>query len=204
MKSDIEKWTIVIIGLWDRRLFTPDRVSKELFDGKQVEVEVPLNVTFPLRFNVEGLVLIPHSERVIIGIKENKEDNLNKAEKLAKKTLDSFPQVPIESFGINFGFIEENPGDLAALFSLSDIQKLSDNNYKIGSTEIKRKLEYEGGDLNITHSLSGGIVRVHLNFHHPCQSIKEASELLDNLVVKCRGLALDLLNRVYGLTLEEE
>jgi len=160
--------------------------------------------TLPHRFNAEGLVLIPQNDRVIIGLKDIKEDNLNKAESLAKKILDSFPQLPISSFGINFGFVEDAPEDIAPLFNLSDIQKLSDNNYKIRSTEIKRKLEYGQGDLNITHSFDEGIVRMHLNFHHPCDSTKSASDLLNNLVRKCRDLAQDLLNKVYGLTLEEE
>jgi hypothetical protein len=204
MKSDKEKWTIVIIGLWDRRLFALERVSKELFDGKQVEVEVPMNLTFPFRFNAEGLVLIPQNDRVIIGIKNINDDSLNKAENLARKVLGTFPQVPINSFGINFGFIEEAPGELAALYNLSDIDKLSDNNYKIRETEIKRKLEYERGDLNITHSFNEGIVRIHFNFHHPCNSMKSAIELLNNSVIKCKDLAKDFLKKVYGLTLEEE
>jgi len=204
MKSEKEKWTIVIIGLWDPRIFSPGWVGKELFDGKEVGLEVPIVPTFPYRFNAESLVLIPQNDRVIIGIKDIKEDNLNKAESLAKKILDSFPQLPISSFGINFGFVENAPEGLVPLFNLSDIQKLSDNNYKIGSTEIKRKLKFEQVDLNMTHSFDEGIVRMHLNFHHNSNSTKSASDLLNNLVIKYRDLAQDLLRKVYGLTLEEE
>jgi hypothetical protein len=203
MKPDIEKWTIVIVGQWDTRFFTPGWVGKELFDNKEINIEVPLNFMLPVRFNLEGLVLIPQNDRVIIGIKDSKDEILIKAENLSRKILDSLYYIPVNSLGVNFGFIEEDPSDLVKLFNLYDTGDLSENSYQVKSTEIKRALQHEVGILNMTHIFSEGVLKMHFNFNYGIDSAKSASDLLDGRVIKCRNFTKDLLSTVYNLGQEE-
>jgi hypothetical protein len=202
----IEAWTIVIVGAWNVRIFSPEWVSEKLFAKKPIETEINFTSDIRrIRYRSESLVLIPLDDRVIIGARNISDDTLIEAEKVATLVLDLLSHTPILSLGINFSFLENKPsGELVSLFNISDGGQISNSGCKLLKTDIIRNLEVEGGILNLRLSLEETKLEVHFNFTHAIKSTKLAIENLNNRVIAYRDLAYSLLHNVYNLTIEEE
>jgi hypothetical protein len=113
MIPNLDTWTIVLVGGWNPKIFRPEWVGKEVFDRKNIALEVPLSPgSSVLRYNSpeDSLVLIPSDDRLVIGIRKAEEPVLNKAAAIAKKVLDLLPYTPIGAIGVNFGFVEADKG----------------------------------------------------------------------------------------------
>jgi hypothetical protein len=206
MKPILTNWTIVLVGNWNSRIFTPNWVGQQLFEGGKIQLEVPIQAMSFLRYNTKDLLLIPQDDRLIIGVKTTKDEIFQGAENIARKVLGLLPHTPIRSFGINFGFLEEDPSsELLSLFKLYDNDKLSDGGFDLVETEIKRTLPLEMGVLNLTFTFGKekGDVKIHLNFHHKTETASIAQEKLDNRSIWCRNFALGFLHDIYQLTMEE-
>ena len=154
MKPFLSDWTIVIAGLWNVRIFTPEWIAQHLLKNPQskIEIEIPVKSGFPLRFRSEHLTLIPQPSRIVIGMDSIQDNVLNEAETLGKKIMGLLPHTPMSAFGINFGFSQEDP-QIADLFNTNDIEKLSSNGIERHGTEIIHKLKQDVGELNLKLSM---------------------------------------------------
>jgi len=209
MKPEMTEWTIVIPGLWNERIFTPEWITKYLYvdDPKKIEIEIPAQSGLPFRFIFGNLLLIPQSDRIIVGLKTLDDDTLKRAEELALKILETLPHTPIFSFGINFGFDLSNHPEFAALFNTMDIKDLSENRFEIIGSEIKHTLKQTVGQLNLKLSVSPlepSKLKIHLNFHHPVDSATTAKSQLTNHVMECKRICYDVIQKVYKLRPEGE
>lgn len=206
MRANIDDWTMVIVGDWNVRLLTPEWVAKNLFEGKEIQVEALLRPGDQhLRYNFAEISILPEPDRIIITEKAINDEVLQSAEQVAIKTLELLPHTPIRALGINFGFIEENPGpELTSLFELNDRAELADFDCKTISTEIHRRFETEHGILKLKQTLSDGNIALHLNFHYDVSSIEEAINQLRDRITLYRDFGYKLLDEVYQLTLEED
>jgi hypothetical protein len=208
MIPKIESWTVVIPGAWNSRIFSPEWMVKNLFEGaEKVQIEIsfePGNVK--IRLSTANLVLIPADNKFIIGVKSTEDENLQKAEKVAQNLLNTLPHTPITGFGINFGFEEHNPSEeLNSLFVLHDLTKIGTFGGRVSSSEITRKLIIDTNIINVKHSLDEeGHFGIHLNFHNDANSTEAARDKLSNIIIPCRDITYNLLKEIYNLTLDEE
>lgn len=208
MIPKIDNWTVVIPGSWNVRIFSPEWMVKNLFENNE-QIQIELNFEsgiIKIRFSTDNLVLIPANDRFIIGAKNISDETLQKAEKVAQKLLDTLSHTPILGFGVNFGFIEQNPSaELISLFQLNDLLKISNLGAIVKSAEMTRKLIINEEIINIRHTLDEeSNFGIHLNFHYDFKSTELAHDKLLNLIVPCRGIAYNLLREIYNLTLEDE
>jgi hypothetical protein len=207
MIPNLDTWTIVLVGGWNPKIFRPEWVGKEVFDRKNIALEVPLSPgSSVLRYNSpeDSLVLIPSDDRLVIGIRKAEEPVLNKAAAIAKKVLDLLPYTPIGAIGVNFGFVEPSPPhSLISLFSLSDLDNLSSIACEVKQTKISRSVLFSDTPMNITLALVEGQVDIHLNFHHDLTTAARASEFLDGKVVEYLRLGAKLLKEAYGCKMED-
>ena len=70
----IDTDTLVIIGAWNRAIFSQDWVMKNLLsDAKNVKIEYPINGIGSLRFSTEDISFFIFGERLIFKALNSKE-----------------------------------------------------------------------------------------------------------------------------------
>lgn len=208
MEANLDKWTIVVVGQWNPRIFAPPWVAKNLFpsaDLGDVQMEVLLlPVDYHARLSVGSVVLIPTNEKVIVGVRSAADEALAAAEDVALRVLDLLPHTPVTGVGVNFGYVEDDPSPrLLGLLGLPDLGELSNYGAQISRTEITRRLQIDTHALNLTLALEDGRVELGLNFHHDTPDTVSAANALRGQVRKLRMLGYNVLQEVYGLTAEE-
>jgi hypothetical protein len=196
---NISDWTIVIVGSWNVAILNPDWVAQEVFEQNQISVEVlfgPGQAGFKLCS--EFVQLIPSPDRIILSA--TSADGIENAERAATRLLERLPVTPVTSIGVNFGFLEPEPGsDLLSLFDLKDKGPISDGGWAIQETSILRALKLDDRTLNLrlTHGNHG--VSFHLNFHWNVRSTAEAKTTIEGKVTSLRHEAASILKNIYNL-----
>lgn len=195
-----ETWTTVLVGAWNVRLFMPDWVSKKLFDGKEITLEIP----FPtpsglLKVTADGISIIVNEERLIVSPEEQTGQAMARAEAVTRRILRVLEHTPVRGVGINFGFEEAAPSDhLTRLFEVADHNDLSDLGCVMSQTTVVRRLTFEGTRINLTHSLlEDGKVQVHFNFHDDAKEASAVAAKLEGWSGKCLEIARKFLADVY-------
>jgi hypothetical protein len=207
MKAKPDKWTVVVAGSWNVRVFSPDWIGKNLTEERPISVEVSLSQPANLmRFIVGGLTIVPVEDRLIVGVQDPTIALMAKAEAVALKAVKLLPHTPIAAVGLNFGFEDEALNEkLSRLFRIADMGDLSDFDCDIKQTTIARTLTVHGETLNVNHTAShgDGRVEVHLNFHQEITSTEAATQVLQGRAKKCYDLAIRFLEHVYHCTIDE-
>lgn len=206
MKIRDESLTIVIAGNWNKYILTPEWVSKNLFDAAELKVEIPISMNLPPRFADKEIRFIPSNNSVILVPLILTDEVLNKVEAMAVKLIEKLPYTPIGAFGINFGFIEDNPeASLCALFNTSDQEPLSTFGCDIKSCIISRKLEFEGKTINLTITNDeASNISFDFNFHYEIANSEDAIKLLGTEFLTDKAHALNIMKTVYGSEICEE
>ena len=206
MQPIFDQWTVVLVGSWNVRIFSPLWVGQHLFDSKEVEMEVGIGAgAHPMRYRKSAALIIPRDDRIIFGTTSYRDEALSLLESLSSTTLDLLPHTPISAVGINFGFVEEDPEpDLLKLFDVPDSARLASWATDIHRKELTRQLETKEGIMNLKQVLHDGKVEFHLNFHEDVDSPSKAKESLEGKILRRRDFAIEFLKEVYDLTLEME
>lgn len=210
MRPVVENWNIVVTGLWNTAIFSPQWVGerlKELFGISHINLEFVTDARgTQVKFSTERFTLVPQAAGLIVAMKQIDNECLEWGERLVSNILQTLPHTPVNAFGVNFAFIEEElSSDLGSLFRLSDDIRLADHNYETVSLSIRRSLRLEYGRLNAMLTMTDGQpLSVRLNFHHDVPNAETARTRLTNSTLSYKAYGLTFLENVYGLTMEEE
>jgi hypothetical protein len=205
MKPKPEKWSVVVAGAWNIRLFTPGWVGKNILHGidpGQMTIEMPVGpIVVGLRYSSTTLVVLPQDERIVIGVREPSVEQLALAELAAVQVLTLLPHTPVSAIGINVGYAAVEPSEeLKTLFTLSDLTALASQRVTAGPITIKRQLDLEGDmRLNLSLSLVDGVAHADLNFHQDVADADVARRELKGKVRTCLEFGRELLSAVYGM-----
>ena len=168
MEIRAEGHNIVLLGGWNRSIFTPQWVASSLGEvdevGFQLAVDDP-NLPFQIFFR--DYVLTVRSDRLQLHSTIVSDESLRGTKDLAVRLLGMLPHTPISALGVNFAWRElDPPRSLLPLFTLDDTTFLADAGKTATETAIKRSFPWNGGVLNFTIALSAaGHVRADFNFH---------------------------------------
>ena len=205
VKPIIDNWTLVVVGDWNTRIFTPDWVGAKLFEADDLTTEVSLTPGQSMvRFTHAGVRIIPQDDRLVIGVQDIASDTLSRAEEVGVRLLSLLPHTPVTAYGVNFGFLEARPRTaLTAVFRASDHKRISEM-YEIGRIELTRTLGLDEGVLNLKHVFDDPTVELHFNFHHQSPEAGLAAEGLRGRVQEYRAVAYRILEEAYALRVNEE
>lgn len=90
------------------------------------------------------------------------------------------------------------------MFDFFDSQKITDSNYEVHSSEIKRQLNRNGTVLNLAVKKKGEFVTLDFNFHYDVSEPQQLAELItDKLFTENRDIALKFAKDIYKLELDE-
>ena len=207
MKIDLARCPLVVIGSWNHAIFTPPWVERNLLTG-------PETVTVELGFGPQGLVSQFHSGPIqftsapgrVSFVPSTVDDSTFKAmEASARQLLSRLPETPISAIGINFGFdVPERAESVEGLLTTNDQGLLGDNGIEVEATLLKRRMQFEQRVFNLSVSREAGeAVRIDFNFHYNVADPEEAADKVDGAVLVARDVAIQALEDLYGLRLED-
>lgn len=138
----IDTDTLVIIGAWNRAIFSQDWVMKNLLsDAKNVKIEYPINGIGSLRFSTEDISFFIFGERLIFKALNSKEQTYRTIISIARQLLRLLSHTPISALGINFVYQTDS---LNIFNSFDDTKKLVDFiGREINSQELTRSFSLD-------------------------------------------------------------
>ena len=200
-----DTWTVVVVGAWDVRLFTPEWLTANLFGTNRLDVEMQVGPgSQTCRILTEDVFLAPSPERLMVGARTPAVRNLTAAERAIADILAMLPHTPVAGAGINIGIeIEAPTASLLELFDFSDNQKLGEMRYVLELTEICRSMRVPGWDaqVNLKYVLREGRVFVEFNHHFQVNSAQTAAQSLRGAADRAHQMSIGLLDNLYGLSL---
>ncbi len=195
-------WTIVIAGNWNRMIFSPNWVGKKIFNAKEVEVRVPLQIANPIVYKFEDITLSINEARVTIGMLVLSDDCLTHGENIACMILQQLYHTPVSGIGVNFGFREDKPTKaLNDALSHTDDLHIS-SVWDIKRQELVRSLIKDSQILNMSIGSDNSGVEISANFHSEVKSANEAEEAIKDKTLEMKSEFVKLIEQVYKLKLE--
>lgn len=184
-------------------IFSPDWVARQIYECEEIETLVSIVPSAPVIYRHHAVELRVMGSRLEFVARESNDDTLGRAESYASTVLQKLSETPVSAVGINFGFVEQHPSDdLLRLLNFNDDAEIATAGWEIGKKEMKRSLERDTLNLNLTYALLTGTVLVDLNFHHVVDSASTANERIRGQVMARKGDGLDLLAETAQLQLE--
>lgn len=200
-----KSWSVVIVGHWNRMIFTPQWVAGTLFLTAEVDVLVGLQPSAPAIFQNQHVTVEVTEKRVDIRTRLANDEALRQVEQVAVRLLAALPNTPVLGAGINFGFVERDADDrLLDLFNVPDGPSIEAAGWAIGERRVMRQLRHGTSTLNLVLLMRDADVDFELNFHGEAATGAAAIAFVQGNVVERYTDAIGLLLAVYGVQLEAE
>jgi hypothetical protein len=197
-------WTIVVLGHWNRMIFAPDWMGRELFDVKEVEMLVPLSPRAPTVFRKRDVAIQVSEELLVLVAQEATLAAMKEAERLVCLVLDKLPHTPVLAVGVNFRFAEKSPPQqLVRLFEFADEPDIFTQGWTIGAKKVVRTLTKDERTLNLTFTYEPAETQIDANFHRDVTSASAAAEAIRGKTEGLHGMLVSLLTSAYNVVLEE-
>ncbi len=213
MRLDKPSNVLVIVGGWNRYIFTQDWVKRYLFPGDQEEFTIEMviaqgfNAQFVSpRISSKDVEILFQENRLNFIPVENKNENFDRIQELALQLADYLPHTPVTAYGINFLFTEDQiKGDLLNLIRPKDSAKIEQRGASFTNEQYTRQLMLNGRTLNITIGLDGKRVTFDLNFHFAIQNLVGFKAGISEIsILDLRQEAIQFITEIYSLELEGE
>lgn len=201
MKLDTEFNPLVLVGAWNKHIFNPEWIGKFLLPGKNLEVEIPINVDGSPRISAENFRMFVINNKLVFSLRKDDDNILEEIEELSLKIADYLPHTPIVAFGINFLFKSDSNFDkLQDLFSLSDSEKLIEAGCIINSDQIKHSFIQDNRNINLSLIKQSDAIKFDFNFHFDVSNLVEFKEKINNnKLLHMKQIAISILSDVYAV-----
>ena len=204
MKKEINICPIVVVGAWNRAIFTPEWVKKYIltkYDKFQIRVPETRIYDSSLQFVTPDFAINIIGERLEFRMVNNAEHAIE----CLRNILRILPHTPITSMGINTTYsedISQIPDSLKKELNLKD----DFNGLEIISigTTITLKIS-EQSFLNISISKKNNTVTFDFNYDFKIEESKNIFEIIgedDTIILKKEKESIELLTNEYGLRIE--
>ena len=144
MTAQAYNWNVIVRGSWNRAIFTPAWIAKELFslgDGTPIEIQVAVDIIGPIRVRHDQLVVSVGKGVLEVITEDHSFTGLQKALGVGALALEKLPVTPVTAAGFNvrykFGDVTPN---IVELFDSSLDMKLCKQN-SILSRSFSRKIK---------------------------------------------------------------
>lgn len=208
MVPNPDAWTVVLAGSWNPRIFSPPWMMSTLFNQSE-DTKFELDVTLggsSLKFRYAGIVVIPTSSRLIVGVDSNAEkadwvNSLVMVQSVSIGALKALPHTPMTAVGINFGFDSQIiPKAAMDLFeAVGKTSPIDDLGKAVIISEVIQTLRWgENGRVNLKMSrdVETGQFGLRINFHFNAGKTSDAISALNKGVPSFLTEAKKLVSRL--------
>jgi len=194
--------TLVIAGLWNIAIFTPEWVAKYLLPNTQLNVEFPINMIGSLKFSTDELSIFIVEGKLNLAINKHSDDVLIKIGELANQLADYLPHTPVTAFGLNYIYENEFDSKINSCLTINDNEKFGGLGLVVESTSIIRKFNKENCTLTLTVNKVENKFIFNLNYNFPIRTLAEFKEKFEpKALLNFKKDSLEILEKLYGLKL---
>lgn len=209
MQLDRSDWNVVVVGAWNRSLFTPDRVRRHVLGLEspvKLAVQVVLDFDEPPRISYENLVVSADTKQLLVTALVPTFEGLQKAMQCAGRAVAWLPETPFRAVGINIRLKVPLPCPAITrhLDSALDLP-LSDKGCEIVQRSSGRTLRQGDGrivNVGITSAEDENAL-IEINFHSEANAANEITEFLARDIEHLRRDTSDLYSIITGEKLPE-
>lgn len=198
-------WSIVLVGHWNRMIFTPQWVGQQLFDQDEVMTRVPFGPDMPIFYLTDEIELGVASGRLFVKPRKLVRGAMQAVESMACGVLDRLPHTPVTGVGVNYGFDEaQAPDTVNRLFTMADRVEIDSLGWEVPSISIKRTLVKDDQLLNLTFLRSNETTSIEANFHADVGSAEAARQAICGRTYELFEMLAELLQSTHGIELPRE
>ena len=215
MKLDKPFTALVILGGWNRYIFTPEWIKRYLLPGEHEELTVEMQAQFPQGFEAQFISPRISSKEVRILLQGNKlnftpvkneDKHFDRIQELALQLADYLPHTPVSGYGINFFFTDDHISEhLINLIRPKDLEEIERFGVSLTSEEYTRRLVLNERALNFTIGLKDDEVNLRFNFHFDIRNLVDLkASISENPILELKQEAAKFLAEIYSLELKGE
>ena len=211
MKFDKPFDALVIVGGWNRHIFTLDWIKRYLLPGEQVEMKVQLPQSFNAQFvspqiSSKEVRILLQGNRLNFSPVKNEDKNFDRIQELALQLVGYLPHTPVSGYGVNFLFTEDHISEHRIdLICPRDLEEIERFGASLISEEYTRQLTLNGKNLNFTIGLRDEEIIFKLNFHFRiCDLVELKAKILEVPILTLKQEAAEFITEIYNLELEGE
>ncbi len=181
--------SIVCLGSWNKKLFTPQWISQNLYDSphsnKLIEGTInPVELEFTFRLN--NVSLIPKEKSIELLVHENSEDAINYANKLFVKIITLLPHTPIVGLGFNIQYAIDDSTNLPLWNYLLKLNHRFED-FMTEQVRVSRPFGHYSLRIITTFSVNPNII---FNFAYNSNSTMPNQDVFLNHFKECQSLIL--------------
>jgi hypothetical protein len=205
MTPKLDGWSILLLGSWNRMIFTPEWVNERLFHQPEIETFIALMPNMPMIYRHPQVVFEVAQPRLVFRPRVADDACFGRCEEMASTVLDGLRDTPMQAVGVNVAFTEpEPPADLLNLFNFNDGPAIGGLGWDAQVRRVVRRLVRDGTTLILTAEFDGQAVHFEFNFHADTPTKAAARAAVDSRALGLKEQALQLLGEVYNLRLPAE
>jgi hypothetical protein len=153
MSFEPHSWNVIIAGAWNRAIFTPEWIAKNIFrveSNVAVNIDVPLNFLAPFRVRYGDIAVLVSSSMLEVAPDSCSYELLDKARECARYAIEELPRTPITAAGFNFRYrCTELSLDFIEISECKIDKIFSDGGFEIIGRQIRRSLKCGDGVINV-------------------------------------------------------
>ena len=202
---------LVIVGGWNRHIFTQDWIKRYLFPEEEFTIGMLVSQGFNAQFVSPRILskeveILFQENRLNFNPIENKNKNFDRIQELALQLADYLPHTPVTAYGVNFLFTENKVSDdLINLIRPRDLEKIEQFGGSLTSDQYNRHLMLNGRILNTTIRLEGENAIFDINFHFNIRNLVGfKAGISETPILELKQEAIQFITEIYNLELEGE
>ncbi len=201
-----ERCPVVMVGAWNRAIFSPQWVTSRLFPSLgAIDVELDFLAQQGLAYRTSRIALHIVASHIRVAPTAGSDEAFGEVEAAACNVLAKLPETPVAAIGINFGYdLDEEPPELARVLDSPERTAFVRGGFSLRETVAGRKIGYEdAGVLTVAmQRAESPPVRIDLNFHWDVPDAATAAHRIRGRVTKTRRFGLELLEQIYALRMQ--
>ena len=215
MKLDNAFTALVIVGGWNKYIFTTDWIKRYLFPEEKDDLDVNARAEFWLmpgtqvvsqRISSKDVSIFLQGTRLFLTPVQNEIRGADRIEDIAIQLADYLPHTPVSGYGVNFGFTDINVSEnLIKIMRPIDTTDMVAAGAQMKDEHYRRRLIWNGQNLNVTIGITGDVLALHFNFLFDIPDLaKLKSQITENPILALKQEAIEFISKIYGLEVEED
>lgn len=196
MRLAPERCSLVLLGAWNRAIFTPDWVSERLFEPR--ESTVRLGAPPGLRHLSELVELVVLSGRIELKPGDASQEAFDEMERVAVDLLEALRETPLSGRGINVAYDTDITERLDRVLAATELEL---QKHRIAATRVAWRLAGDSPDtINLTVHRDAGSpsCRLDFNHHRDVSSAREAIEHVRGYMGEAVSLSATIARDALG------